>query len=155
MMKRFLTVFLALAVLTMAGQAHAAGSWAINDNQDGTFDGRTGTVVGLVRTFTADSANASIPSWPYTRDSRMQGFSGCIVGVEVLFGSTAPSALVVDLKTKNGQSLAGFPATSLAASGWAKEVGTTPVCVSGGLYGTFTTNATNSATGTVVVYVLR
>jgi len=118
--------------------------------------GRLGTTFAIVRTFTADASAATIPNWPAPTDFDIANFSGCISSVEVVFdGTTPPDSLIVDLHTKHGTSLAGFPATALTASGWAKAAGTTPVCVSGGLYGDFTNNTTNSAIATVIIYVLR
>jgi len=129
-----------------------AGSWGATTVKETT----TG-IFKISKTFTADAADGTIPAWPITDDTEISDFHGLLTGVELEVGATAPNGLIVTLKTPDGQSLPGFPAAALSASGWIRGMDYPPLSIAGGLSGTFvqTAVATNSATGTIILYGIR
>lgn len=95
-------------------------------------------------TFTADSADGTIPEVACS----VNGAFLCGFGIE--FGTTVPDALSVSLTDENDLQIAS---ASLSAEG--RGTLTSPVAVLSEINVILTGNSTNSATGTVYIYMLN
>jgi len=118
-----------------------AGSWSQLSYRTGSLHNRTQSLFGLVKSFVADHTDASVPA-----DEEIPYVTGLLAGVDVVFGTPAPDAVVVTLKTIDGITL--HTSGSLTASGRVEIIPAVPVC--GGLKISVTTNTTIDAEGDVI-----
>ena len=130
----------------------AEGTWGAT-----TIEETSTGIFKISKSFVASSTDGTIPAWPITDDTEIENFHGVLTGVEFVAGTTAPNGLICTLKTPDGQNLPDFPAAALSASGWIRGMDYPPLSIAGGLSGTFvqTAVATNSATGTIILYGIR
>jgi hypothetical protein len=121
-----------------------AGSWAAPVYITGSLSGALNKPYGVQKTFTADAADGSIPA-----DEEIVGLSGHLIGVDVVFGTTAPNSLTVALKTHDGITIVtDGPMTTST-----RITVSPPVPFSGGLKILCTGNTTNSATAKIIPLV--
>ena len=118
-----------------------AGSWSQLSYRTGSLHNRTQSLVGLVKSFIADHSDGSVPA-----DEEIPYVTGLLAGVDVVFGTPAPDAVVITLKTIDGITL--HTSASLTASGRVEIIPAIPVC--GGLKISVTTNTTIDAEGDVI-----
>ena len=121
-----------------------AGSWTSFTKSLGTTSGQLGIIEKKYATFTADSADASIPS----TSCPIKGAFLC--GFGVLFGTTPPSSLDIVLTDEDGLTIA---TGTLSASG--RGTLSTPVPILNSINIALSGNTTNSATGTLYIYFLN
>ena len=120
------------------------GSWSDLSFRKGPLDKAYSRPIGLVKTFTADAADASVPA-----DELIPDVSGLLAAIDVEFGSPAPNSVTVEVKTVGGISLK--TSAALTASGRIEVDPALPFA--GGLKLKITTNTTNSAKASIIPLV--
>ncbi len=138
-----------------------AGSWAVTNDANGVIGNRIDrNFIGprkFVWTFTADAGDGSVPD----QQIIPAGWSGHLLRVEVIMGVTPPTDALTDLTIVNNDSFDVLGGEGLDLTTSSDQAITpigggayTPVPYVGGLTAKIANNAVNSATATIVVYVI-
>jgi hypothetical protein len=121
-----------------------AGSWSALSYRNGYLNGSYTRPIGLVKTFTADDSDGSMP------DESIHSVSGWLVGIDVEFDETTPpDSITVVIKSIGGITLA----TSAALTESGRVSIDPPLPIGGGVILSASGNTTNSATASIVLLV--
>ena len=119
-----------------------AGTWSPGvEYRSGNLNNAYSRPIGVVKSFTADAADHTIP------DVTVEDISGLLTGIDVEFDAdTPPNSLIVVIKSIGGITL--VTGTALTASG--RIPVSPPVDICGGYKVSCSDNTTNGAKGSIV-----
>jgi hypothetical protein len=121
-----------------------AGSWSELSYRNGYLNGAYTRPIGVVKTFTADASDGSVP------DVEIPSVSGLLAAVDVEFdGTTPPDSMTLLVKSVGGITLA----TSAALTASGRVSLDPPVSFGGGLIISVSGNSTNGAIATISALV--